>query len=149
MPSSPRSIAGVPSSRALPGFPITASPPVCVLTVIGALAVWRQNKTKNKIKEKRGHEKRGHNKQTNKQTSQQSCAYTGNVWRHMLLVLVLVQDVYAGRLVYTSVLFCPASLSDRGLIVFQIVRRYSLVTRCISIHLLRACDMNECCIYGA
>ena len=43
MPSSPRSIAGVPSSRALLGFPITAAPPVCIPDVIGALAVWIQN----------------------------------------------------------------------------------------------------------
>ena len=48
MPSSPMSIAGVPSSRALPGFSITAPPPVCVPDVIGALAVCRQNKTKPK-----------------------------------------------------------------------------------------------------
>jgi len=40
LPSSPRSIAGVPSSRALPGFPITAPPPVYVPAAIGALAVW-------------------------------------------------------------------------------------------------------------
>jgi hypothetical protein len=46
MPSSLRSVAGVPSSRALPGYPITAPPPVSVPDVISALAVWRQNKTK-------------------------------------------------------------------------------------------------------
>jgi len=46
MPSSLRSIAGVPSSRALLGFPITAPPPVCVPDVIGALAVWIQNQNK-------------------------------------------------------------------------------------------------------
>jgi len=48
MPSSPRSrsIAGVPSSRVLPSFPITAPPPVCVLAEIGVLAVWLQNKPK-------------------------------------------------------------------------------------------------------
>ena len=37
------SIAGVPSSRALPCFPITAPPPVCVPDVIGASAVRIQN----------------------------------------------------------------------------------------------------------
>ena len=41
-----RSIAGVPLSRALPGYPITAPPPVCVPDVIGALAVWNQNHKK-------------------------------------------------------------------------------------------------------
>ena len=40
---SPWSIAGVPSSQALPGYLITAPPPVCVPDVIGALAVWQQN----------------------------------------------------------------------------------------------------------
>jgi len=40
MPSSPRSIAGVPSSQALPGYFITAPPSVCVPDVIDALAVW-------------------------------------------------------------------------------------------------------------
>jgi hypothetical protein len=34
MTSSPRSIAGVPSSRGLPGSPITAAPPVYVPAVI-------------------------------------------------------------------------------------------------------------------
>jgi len=43
MPSSPRSIVRVPLSRAIPGYPITAPPPVCVPDVIGALAVWFQN----------------------------------------------------------------------------------------------------------
>ena len=42
----PWSFAGVPSNRALQGFPITAPPPADVPDVIGALAVWRQNKTK-------------------------------------------------------------------------------------------------------
>jgi len=37
------SIARVPSSRALPSFPITAPPPVCVPDVIGASAVRIQN----------------------------------------------------------------------------------------------------------
>jgi len=41
------SIAGVPASRALPGFPMTAPPPVCVPAVSGALAVWRQRRKKN------------------------------------------------------------------------------------------------------
>ena len=36
----PWSIAGVPSSQALPGFLISASPSVCVPAVTGALAVW-------------------------------------------------------------------------------------------------------------
>jgi len=40
MPSSPGSIAGVPSSQALPGYLITAPPSVCVPAVPGALAVW-------------------------------------------------------------------------------------------------------------
>jgi len=43
MPSSPGSIAEVPSSQALPGYLITALPSVCVPDVIGALAVWIQN----------------------------------------------------------------------------------------------------------
>ena len=43
MPSSPGSIAGVPSSQALPEFLSTAPPSVCVPDVIGALAVWIQN----------------------------------------------------------------------------------------------------------
>jgi len=47
----PRSIAGVPSSQALPGFLITAPPPVFVPAVLGALAVWIQTKKK---REKRG-----------------------------------------------------------------------------------------------
>ena len=34
------SIAGMPSSQALPGFLITAPPSVCVPDVIGVLAVW-------------------------------------------------------------------------------------------------------------
>ena len=46
LPLIPWPIAGVPSSQALLGFPITAPPPVCVPTVIGALAEWRQNKKK-------------------------------------------------------------------------------------------------------
>jgi len=45
IPLSSRSIAGVPSSRSLPG-PYYCTPPVCVPDVIGALAVWRQNNTK-------------------------------------------------------------------------------------------------------
>ena len=48
MPSSPKSIAGLPSSWALPGFPVTAPPSVCVPAVIGALAVWRQKKQNKK-----------------------------------------------------------------------------------------------------
>ena len=38
LPFIPWSIAGVPSSQALPGFLITAPPSVCVPDVIGALA---------------------------------------------------------------------------------------------------------------
>jgi len=40
----PSSIAGVPSSQALPGFIITTPPSVCVPAVLGALAVWIQIK---------------------------------------------------------------------------------------------------------
>ena len=47
MPISLRSIAGVPSSQALPGFLITAPPSVCVPAVLVALAVWIQNQKKN------------------------------------------------------------------------------------------------------
>ena len=42
-----RSIAGVPSSQALPGFDITAPPFVCVPDVLGALARGFQTKKKN------------------------------------------------------------------------------------------------------
>jgi len=45
----PRSIAGVPSSQALPGYLITTPPFVCVPAVIGVLACGFQ--TKKKIKE--------------------------------------------------------------------------------------------------
>jgi len=38
--------AGVPSSQALPGFLITAPPPVFVPAVLGVLAVWIQNPKK-------------------------------------------------------------------------------------------------------
>jgi len=38
----------VPSSQALPGFLITASPSVCVPDAIGMLAVWIQNQKKKK-----------------------------------------------------------------------------------------------------
>jgi len=41
-------IVGVPSSQALPGFLITASPSVCVPDVIGVLAVWIQKQNKKK-----------------------------------------------------------------------------------------------------
>jgi hypothetical protein len=44
----PRSIAGVPSSQALPGYLITAPPFVCVPAVIGVLACGFQTK-KNQI----------------------------------------------------------------------------------------------------
>jgi len=39
-------IAGVSSSQSLPGFLITAPPSVCVLDVIGVLAVWISNQEK-------------------------------------------------------------------------------------------------------
>jgi len=42
----PRSIAGVPSSQALPGNLNIAPPSLCVPDVPGVLAVWIQNKTK-------------------------------------------------------------------------------------------------------
>jgi len=42
------SIAGVPSSQALPGFLITAPPPVLILAVLGALAVWIHNQKSKK-----------------------------------------------------------------------------------------------------
>jgi len=45
----PRSIAGVPSSQALPGLLITAPPPVLVPAVLGAQAVWIQNQKKRHI----------------------------------------------------------------------------------------------------
>ena len=40
--------AGVPSSQALPGFLITAPPPVLVPDVLGAPAVWIQNPKKKR-----------------------------------------------------------------------------------------------------
>ena len=49
--SSPRSIAGVSSSRVLPGFPVTAPPTVCIPDIIGALTVWRGKKKMNHIQE--------------------------------------------------------------------------------------------------
>jgi hypothetical protein len=48
LPLIPWSIVGVPSRRALPGFPNTAPPLVCVPDVIGALAVWIQPTPKKK-----------------------------------------------------------------------------------------------------
>jgi len=48
LPFIPWSIAGAPSSQALLGFLITASPSVCVPDVIGALAVWLKKKKKKK-----------------------------------------------------------------------------------------------------
>jgi len=44
----PRSIVGVPSSQALPGYLITAPPSVCIPDALGVLAVWIQNQKKNK-----------------------------------------------------------------------------------------------------
>jgi len=46
------SIAGVPSSQALPGYLITAPPSVCVPDVIGALAVWIQKQKTKSMDEK-------------------------------------------------------------------------------------------------
>jgi len=60
----------VPSNWALPGFPVTA--PVCIPDVIGALAVWRQNKQKMKPGAVAEYCFSGFiqtNKQTNKQTN--------------------------------------------------------------------------------
>ena len=45
----PRSIAGVPSSQALPGYLITAHPSVWVPCIIGALTVWIQNPKKKTL----------------------------------------------------------------------------------------------------
>jgi len=42
------SIAGMPSSQALPGFLITAPPSLCVPDVIGTPVVWIPNQTKEK-----------------------------------------------------------------------------------------------------
>jgi len=61
LPLIPWSIAGVPWSRALPRFPITAPPPVCVPDVIGALAVWGQNPKKKKVLGKIAIQDRGKN----------------------------------------------------------------------------------------
>jgi len=49
----PRSVAGVPSSQALPGYLIPAPPSVCVPAVLGALAVWIQYQTKKSNKSRR------------------------------------------------------------------------------------------------
>jgi len=46
----PRSIAGVPSSQALPGYLITAPPSMCVSDVIVAgVTVWIQNQKKKSL----------------------------------------------------------------------------------------------------
>jgi len=50
LPFIPWSIAGVPSSQALPGYLITAPPSMCVPDVIGALAVWIQHQKKKEKK---------------------------------------------------------------------------------------------------
>jgi len=47
------SIAGAPSSQALPGFLITAPPSVCVPDVIGALGCGFQNKNQKNIQQER------------------------------------------------------------------------------------------------
>jgi len=49
LPFIPWSIAGVPSSQALPGYLITVPPSMCVPDVIGALTVWIQKHNKVKI----------------------------------------------------------------------------------------------------
>jgi len=48
LPFIPWSIVGAPSSQALPGFLITAPPPVLVPAVLSVLAVWIQNQKKIK-----------------------------------------------------------------------------------------------------
>jgi len=55
LPLIPWSIAGVPSSRALPGYPNTALAPECIPVVIGALPVWiqTQQKQNKKCKERK------------------------------------------------------------------------------------------------
>jgi len=45
-------IAGVPSSQALPGFLITATPCVCVPQLFDALDVWIQNPKKKNTRKK-------------------------------------------------------------------------------------------------
>jgi len=45
----PRSIVGVPSSQALPGYLITAHHLFCVPAVIGALALWKTPHTQKKL----------------------------------------------------------------------------------------------------
>jgi len=54
----PRSMAGVPSSQALPGILITAPPCVLVPPVLGTLAVWMQTPKKREVKGGRGCERR-------------------------------------------------------------------------------------------
>ena len=51
----PRSIAGVPSSQALPGCLITAPPSVYIPDVIGVLPVWIQKQNKYKTNDRRKH----------------------------------------------------------------------------------------------
>jgi len=62
LPFLPWSIAGVPSSQALPDFLITASPPVCVPEVLGALAAWIQNQNKIKSKSRTRRKRTTHEK---------------------------------------------------------------------------------------
>ena len=68
------SIAGVPSSQALPGYLIAAPPSVYVPPVIGVLAVWIQQKQKKHGEAKYIYIFSGcipTNNQTNKQTKKQ------------------------------------------------------------------------------
>jgi len=51
LPFIPWSIAGVPSSQALPGFLIIAPPSVCDPAVLGALTVLIQNPQKKTVPE--------------------------------------------------------------------------------------------------
>jgi len=55
LPLIPWSIAGMPSSRALPGYLITAPAPECIPFVIGALPEWiqTQQKQNKKCKERK------------------------------------------------------------------------------------------------
>ena len=55
MPSSPGSIAGVPSSQALPSYLTTAPQSVCVPAIFGALTVWIQKTKKKELGTEKGH----------------------------------------------------------------------------------------------
>jgi len=71
----PWSIAGVPSSQALPGYLITAPPFVCVPDVIGALACGFQTQ-KKKTNRRRSMIFPVLFQQTNKQTNEETNIYT-------------------------------------------------------------------------